>query len=198
MILAFKNGYAFIPLNDKILMVQFDKSFDVIDIQGFDKFNGQGNFKITTKDNKIYTIEYNPSTNSVTYTDDTPKVETPQEPIEQEYPDIVQYNDVYQYIYDNILKGVLANIKGKISANINKSIQDKNQTTFEKYAKKVRDKLIESLKQFNLILQNGDYDYDQMLSSINPDKKETAKQILRNILEDKNEGTSCAIPHPNI
>ena len=197
MILAFQNGYAFIPLNDKILMKQFDKSFDVIDIQGFDKFNGQGNFKITTKDNKIYTIEYNPSTNSVTYTDNTPKVETPQEPIEQEYPDIVQYNDVYQYIYNNILKGVLANIKGKISANINKSIQDKNQVTFEKYAKKVRDKLIESLKQFNLILQNGDYDYDQMLSSINPDKKETAKQILRNILEDKNEGTSCAIPHPN-
>ena len=198
MILAFQNGYAFIPLNDKILMVQFNKSFDVTDILGFDKFNGQGNFKITTKDNKIYTIEYNPSTNSVTYTDDTPKVKTPQEPIKQEYPDIVQYNDVYQYIYDNILKGVLANIKGKISANINKSIQDKNQTTFEKYAKKVRDKLIESLKQFNLILQNGDYDYDQMLSSINPDKKETAKQILRNILEDKNEGTSCAIPHPNI
>ena len=199
MILAFQNGYAFIPLNDKILMKQFDKSFDVIDILGFDKFNGQGNFKIQTKDNKIYTIEYNPSTNSVIYTDDTPKVETPQQSIEQEYPDIIQYNDVYQYIYDNILKGVLASIKGKISTNINKSIQDKNQTTFEKYAKnkKVRDKLIESLKQFNLILQNGDYDYDQMLSSINPDKKETAKQILRNILEDKNEGTSCAIPHPN-
>ena len=197
MILAFQNGYAFIPLNDKILMVQFDKSFDVTDIQGFDKFNGQGNFKITTKDNKTYTIEYNPSTNSVTYTDDTPKVETPQEPIEQEYPDIEQYNDVYQYIYDNILKGVLANIKGKISANINKSIQDKNQTTFEKYAKKVRDKLIESLKQFNLILQNGDYDYDQLLSSINPDNKEIATQILKNILEDKNEGTSCVLPHPN-
>ena len=200
MILAFQNGYAFIPLNVKILIKQFDKSFDVTDIQGFDKFNGQGNFKIKTKDNKIYTIEYNPSTNSVTYTDDTSKVETPQRPIEQEYPDIDTYNSIYQYIYDNILKGVLASIKGKISANINKSIQDKNQATFEKYAKnkKVKDKLIESLKQFNLILQNGNYDYDQMLSSINPDKKETAKQILRNILEDKNEGTSCAIPHQNI
>lgn len=199
MILAFQNGYAFIPLNDKIFMVQFDKSFDVTDIQGFDKFNGQGNFKIITKDNKIYTIEYNPSTNSVIYTDDTPKVETPQEPIEQEYPDIVQYNDVYQYIYDNILKGVLSGIKGKISANINKSIQDKNQTTFEKYAKnkKVRDKLIESLNRFNLILQNGNYDYDQLLSSINPDNKKIATQILKNILEDKNEGTSCVLPHPN-
>ena len=32
----------------------------------------------------------------------------------------------YQYIYDNILNGALADIKGKISANINKSIQDKN------------------------------------------------------------------------
>lgn len=88
-----------------------------------------------------------------------------------EFPDIEQYNDVYQYIYDNILNGALASIKGKISANINKSIQDKNQITFEKYAKKIRNKLIESLKQFNLILQNGDYDYDKILQSISPDKR---------------------------
>lgn len=198
MISAFQNGYAFIPLNDKILMVQFDKSFDVADIQGFDKFSGQGNFKIVTKDNKIYTIEYNPSNNSVTYTDDTPKVETPQEPMEIGFPDIVQYNDVYQYIYNNILNSVLAG-KGRISQIVNESIQNKDLDTFIKKVKTitVKNKLINSIKQFNFILQNGDYDYDQILSTIDPDKKETAKQILRNILEDKDEGTSCVISHPN-
>ena len=200
MILAFQNGYAFIPLNDKILMTQFDKSFDVIDIQGFDKFNGQGNFKITTKDNKIYTIEYNPSTNSVIYTDDTPKVETPYELIEQEYPDIEQYNDVYQYIYDKILniQGVL---KGKgIASIISKSIKNKDKKTFKDKVENtlVRKQLINALTMTNYLLPNGDYNYDKIFQSMESKEKEIATQILKNILEDKNKGTSCAISHPNI
>lgn len=199
MILAFQNGYAFIPLNDKILMVQFDKSFDVIDIQGFDKFNGQGNFKITTKDNKIYTIEYNPSTNSVTYTDDTSKVETPQEPIEMEFPKIADYHQVYEDLYNNVLKGVLDSIKGKISSNIKKSIDDNDLDTFKRKVKNtnVKKQLINAITISNSFLSDGNYDYDKILSSIDSDKKETAEQILRNILEDKNEGTSCVLPHPN-
>ena len=200
MILAFQNGYAFIPLNDKILMKQFDKSFDVTDILGFDKFNGQGNFKITTKDNKIYTIEYNPSTNSVTYTDDTSKVETPQESIEQEYPDIDTYNSIYQYIYDKILniQGVL---KGKgIASIISKSIKNKDKKTFKKKVENtlVRKQLINALTTTNCLLPNGDYNYDKIFQSMESKEKEIATQILKNILEDKNKGTSCVISHPNI
>ena len=199
MISAFQNGYAFIPLNDKILMVRFDKSFDVADIQGFDKFNGLGNFKIITKDNKIYTIEYNPSNNSVTYTDDTPKVETPQEPIEMEFPKIADYHQVYEDLYNNVLKGVLDSIKGKISSNIKKSIDDNDLDTFKRKVKNtnVKKQLINAITISNSFLSDGNYDYDKILLSIDSDKKETAEQILRNILEDKNEGTSCVLPHPN-
>lgn len=193
---SFKNGYAFIPLNDgTIIMKKLSKAFNIKEIQNFDKFNSEGHYTIITTDNKIYTIQYNPSTEEVTFTDDSPKPQVSQESGERIFPDINKYNNVYLYIYKNILGAVFTNHK-KIQSSIAQAIDDKDLITFKKKvntptAKRLVDNAIKQLGYKN---EDGTYNYDEMIQLQDENEKIQAIQIMKNILEDQNV-SSCNIPH---